>query len=61
MGTIFSSNPNNNTINKRIFPIRHYRNLHPEIDITETRYAIWNPKLHEEKFRYPAKEPAKDF
>lgn len=62
MGTLFSGmNPSDNVTNNRIFPVRHFRNLHDGIDISTTRLDLWNPDRYKENFQYPAKEPAKDF
>lgn len=60
MGTIFGKYPVS-TEKSQIFRIRTFDQIHREVPIENTKFASVDPKKFEEKFRYPAKEPAKDY
>lgn len=44
-----------------IWPIRSFYHAHTPEDFERGKYTIWKIDRYEDEFRYPAKEPAKDF
>jgi hypothetical protein len=46
---------------KRLFPIKRFIHVNDAKDMQDARYEMWDPKRYSRKFRYPAKEPAKDY
>ena len=46
---------------KNIWPSRYFRNIPPGEDLENSRFGYWAPSKYREQFKYPNKEPAKDF
>jgi hypothetical protein len=44
-----------------IWPIKSFYHASSPEDYERGKYTLWNPSQYEDAFRYPAKEPAKDF
>ena len=64
MGSLLNKDKNKikvHSITMETIPVRNFRNLHQGIDIENTRFAAHNPDRHRDKFKFPAKEPAKNY
>lgn len=60
MGTLYSTQKTSET-QKRIWPVRNFNNVEEGTDLEELRFGMWDPRKYRDIFRYPNKEPAKDF
>lgn len=62
MGTIFSLFKNSESpVTKRVWPIRYFNQANNSEELSVARFGHWDPRLYMQEFKYPAKEPAKDF
>lgn len=60
MGGLFSYDTRAQN-DKRIWPTRYFHQVQTPSDMEASRFGMWDPKRYMEDFKYPAKEPAKDF
>lgn len=60
MGSVISTNSTNNET-RRIWPIRYFHQITSPEDMQSSRFGRWDPRMYMSEFKYPAKEPAKDF
>jgi len=60
MGTIFTTSSTGDT--ERItWPIRNFYHADNETELDIARFSMWDPRKYKDLFKYPNKEPAKDF
>jgi hypothetical protein len=61
MGNIINLQNSQVDQSRRVWPIRYFNQVNTPSDMEASRFSLWDPKRYMEEFKYPAKEPAKDF
>jgi len=61
MGSLISRQSEEEDLERRIWPVRYFNQIEPGTDLDSVRFSMWDPRKYRDLFKYPKKEPAKDY